>query len=234
MTLSDRDRKLLKGFAVVIPVIVLVGFWFLILGPKREDAANAEKELTKQQQSLDQAQSEVASYRSAQKSFATDYATMVRLGKAVPTRVDMPSLIVQLDRASAGTGIDFKKIALAQESGGQSAQSGSGAQGSQGGSGGQGGQGVARAHRAARVGPSPRRRRAQAAVPPPPPRVARRPRPDPAGRPRPQATPSTAPTRRPPRRPARRAAAYRSVAAAPAVEPPVAMPRPPARRASRA
>ena len=34
----------------------------------------------------------------------------MRLGKAIPARVDMPSLLVQLDRAAEGTGIKFTKI----------------------------------------------------------------------------------------------------------------------------
>jgi hypothetical protein len=32
------------------------------------------------------------------------YAQVVRLGKALPSSVDMPSLLVQLDAAAAGTG----------------------------------------------------------------------------------------------------------------------------------
>ena len=34
----------------------------------------------------------------------------MRLGKAIPSTVDMPSLLVQLDAAAAGTGIKFTKI----------------------------------------------------------------------------------------------------------------------------
>jgi hypothetical protein len=36
----------------------------------------------------------------------------VRLGKAIPATVDMPSLLVQLDAAAAGTGIHFTKISV--------------------------------------------------------------------------------------------------------------------------
>ena len=38
----------------------------------------------------------------------------MRLGKAIPASVDMPSLIVQLDRAAEGTGIHFTKIATGE------------------------------------------------------------------------------------------------------------------------
>ena len=46
----------------------------------------------------------------AKTNFAADYGEIVRLGKAIPARVDMPSLLVQLDRAAEGTGITFTKI----------------------------------------------------------------------------------------------------------------------------
>jgi Tfp pilus assembly protein PilO len=37
---------------------------------------------------------------------------MVRLGKALPTKVDMPSLLVQLNAAAKGTGIEFGAITV--------------------------------------------------------------------------------------------------------------------------
>ena len=38
----------------------------------------------------------------------------MRLGKAIPAGVDMPSLLVQLDRAAEGTGIRFTRVAQGQ------------------------------------------------------------------------------------------------------------------------
>ena len=47
MTLTDRDRKIMIA---LIPVLVLVAYWFLLLAPKREDASTAGDELAAQQQ----------------------------------------------------------------------------------------------------------------------------------------------------------------------------------------
>jgi hypothetical protein len=52
----------------------------------------------------------------AKQNFAADYTTVIRLGKAVPSTVDMPSLLMQLDRASRGTGIDFDKVSTGERS----------------------------------------------------------------------------------------------------------------------
>jgi Tfp pilus assembly protein PilO len=46
----------------------------------------------------------------AREHFASDYETLLRLGKAIPSSVDIPSLLLQLDSAARGTGIDFLRI----------------------------------------------------------------------------------------------------------------------------
>ncbi len=46
MTLTDRDRKIMLA---LVPVLVLVAYWFLVLAPKREEASTAAEELSTQQ-----------------------------------------------------------------------------------------------------------------------------------------------------------------------------------------
>jgi Tfp pilus assembly protein PilO len=108
VTLTDRDRKLLLG---LVPIALLALYWFMLLAPKREEANTASTELTKQQERLDAARANLAAAQGAKKGFEASYAQVVRLGKAIPSTVDMPSLLVQLDAAAAGTGIRFTKIA---------------------------------------------------------------------------------------------------------------------------
>ena len=47
MKMSARDRKILVA---ILPLAVILGFWFLVLAPKRQEAAQAGEELAKQQQ----------------------------------------------------------------------------------------------------------------------------------------------------------------------------------------
>ncbi|HEX2414108.1 MAG TPA: type II secretion system protein GspM [Thermoleophilaceae bacterium] len=108
MSLTDRDRKIVFG---LVPILLLAGFWFLVLAPKRDQAASAEQRAAKQEQRADTARAQLAQANQAETDFASDYGEIVRLGKAVPAQVDMPSLIVQLDEAAEGTGIRFTKIA---------------------------------------------------------------------------------------------------------------------------
>ena len=108
MTLTDRDRKILIA---LVPVLVLVAYWFLLLAPKREQASTAKDDVAVQQQRLETARAAAKAAESAKDDFDASYAQVVRLGKAIPSTVDMPSLLVQLDAAAAGTGIVFTKIA---------------------------------------------------------------------------------------------------------------------------
>jgi Tfp pilus assembly protein PilO len=106
--ITARDRKIVLA---LVPLLVLVGYWFMVLAPKRAESQKVSQELSKAQTARDAAEQQVAQLNAAKASFATDYATVIRLGKAVPTSLDMPSLLVQLDRAARGTGIeidDFK------------------------------------------------------------------------------------------------------------------------------
>jgi Tfp pilus assembly protein PilO len=107
MTLTDRDKKLV---ILLVPVVVLAAFWFLLLSPKREEASTAATALTEQQDRVSAAREASRAAEGAQQNFETTYAQVVRLGKAIPSSVDMPSLLVQLDAAAAGTGIQFTNI----------------------------------------------------------------------------------------------------------------------------
>jgi len=111
MTVSARDKKILM---VIVPLVVVLGYWFLLLAPKREAAADAAKTLETEQARLSDAQSRASTVQAAKTNFADDYAAVVALGKAIPTSVDMPSLLVQLDQAARGTGIEFDGVAVGE------------------------------------------------------------------------------------------------------------------------
>jgi hypothetical protein len=107
VTLTDRDRKIM---IFIVPAVIAVAYWFVLLSPVRSEGSKLGDDLAKQQQTRDQLKAQVAQLGQARNDFATDYAAVVELGKAVPSTVDMPSLIVQLSKASHGTGINFERI----------------------------------------------------------------------------------------------------------------------------
>jgi Tfp pilus assembly protein PilO len=107
MTLTDRDRKIAM---VLVPLVLAVGYWFFVLGPKRDEAAKLGATLSEAEGKRDAANAQVGQLEGSKNSYAKDYETVVRLGKAIPAKLDMPSLLVQLEVASKGTGIRFSKV----------------------------------------------------------------------------------------------------------------------------
>ena len=111
MTLGNRDRKILL---FLVPLVLVAAYWFLLLSPKREEATAASAKLTQEQDRLETARSAASSAGNAKDGFEASYATIVRLGKAIPTTVDMPSLLVQLEEAAEGTDIRFDTISAGE------------------------------------------------------------------------------------------------------------------------
>jgi Tfp pilus assembly protein PilO len=107
VSLTDRDRKIMLA---IVPIVLLGAFWFLLLTPKRQEASTAAGEVAKQEERLEAARAAASAADNAQTGFEADYSEIVRLGKAIPSTVDMPSLLVQLDAAAEGTGIRFTSI----------------------------------------------------------------------------------------------------------------------------
>ncbi|MGI8592882.1 MAG: hypothetical protein ACR2ML_00670 [Solirubrobacteraceae bacterium] len=85
--MTKRDRIVLT---TVLVVGGLAGFYFFALKPKRAELAKLDTDIAGQQRQLDEARSLVQSSRVARGHFAGDYATVARLGKAVPVDDDVP------------------------------------------------------------------------------------------------------------------------------------------------
>jgi Tfp pilus assembly protein PilO len=109
VNLTDRDKKIVF---LMVPVLVAAAYWFVLLKPKRHEAVKLSDQVAQAQEARDAAVSQANQLTQAKARYASDYAEMVRLGKALPTRVDMPSLLVQLNEAAQGTGIQFGAITV--------------------------------------------------------------------------------------------------------------------------
>ncbi|WP_028065450.1 hypothetical protein [Solirubrobacter soli] len=118
----SRSIRLL--LLVVVAGAAVGGYWKLALAPKRAEAAKLDQDVAVAEAQLVQTQSLIATYEGAQKEYKTNYATMVRLGKAVPTDDDMRSLMVQLDTSAKRSGIDFDTVNLNASGGGGAATTG--------------------------------------------------------------------------------------------------------------
>jgi Tfp pilus assembly protein PilO len=104
---SRTYRILLVAVAAVIAV---GGFWKFALAPKRAQAADLATKVATQEAQLAQTQGLIKTYQGAQSAYQSNYANVVRLGKAVPSDDDTRSLVVQLDAAAKRSGVDFDNI----------------------------------------------------------------------------------------------------------------------------
>jgi type II secretory pathway pseudopilin PulG len=106
---TARDRTVVM---VIGAVALLAAFWFLALSPKRKDATALSAKIVQAQQRLDTAKQQAAAATAARERYDVDYATVAKLGKAVPADDDVASLVYQLAHVSTGTHIDFRSMKL--------------------------------------------------------------------------------------------------------------------------
>jgi hypothetical protein len=109
VSLTDRDKKIVF---LLLPLLLVGVYWFLLLKPKRHEATKLSDQVAQAQEARDAAVSQANQLSQAKSRYASEYTAMVRLGKALPTKVDMPSLLVQLNAAAKGTGIEFGAITV--------------------------------------------------------------------------------------------------------------------------
>jgi hypothetical protein len=117
---SGRDRAIL---AIVCVLAVAAGSWFLVIAPKRDEASKLDGQVRAVQAQVDTVRAELAQGEAARRSFAGNYAELVRLGEAVPSDDNVPSLIYQLQGAASGARVDFRGLQLNPGAAGSSAAS---------------------------------------------------------------------------------------------------------------
>ena len=120
--MTARDRIVI---VVLAALAVLAAAWLLAVAPEREKAAKLGAQVSAARSQLATAESSVASARSAQAGYAKAYASLVSLGKAVPTGQEVPSLIYQLEQASNQKRVEFSSITNGGSAAGSSSASAS-------------------------------------------------------------------------------------------------------------
>ncbi|MFL5817915.1 MAG: type II secretion system protein GspM [Conexibacter sp.] len=105
--MTGRDRTLI---AVVAAALVVAAAWFLVLAPQRQEASQLSEEVATQRGALTQAQADAAAGLAAKRGYDRAYTTVARLGAAVPEDDNVPSLLLQVERAAQGSHIDFREL----------------------------------------------------------------------------------------------------------------------------
>lgn len=105
--MTGRDRTVVM---VLATLGVLAAVWLFAVSPKREQAAKLGTEVSTAQAQLASAEAQLASASAAQAKYQDAYASIVRLGKAVPASQEVPSLIYQLSQATKEKNVEFASI----------------------------------------------------------------------------------------------------------------------------
>jgi Tfp pilus assembly protein PilO len=106
--MTTRDRLALVGISTLF-VLGLV--WLMLVSPERKEASSLSSQITKAHEQLATAETEATTARSAQARYSAAYASVVKLGKAVPPIEEVPALIYQLAQASNQKHVEFNSIA---------------------------------------------------------------------------------------------------------------------------
>ena len=114
-----RSKQIL--LSVVALGAAIAAFYFFVLAPKREEVAKLDSDIAAQEAAVEQARLTLAGYEEAKKTYKGNYATLARLGKAVPTDDDVTSMMVQLEATANRSGVSFEKIELSSGVGGATA-----------------------------------------------------------------------------------------------------------------
>jgi Tfp pilus assembly protein PilO len=107
--MTARDRTVL---IVLVVAAAIIGAWFAIVEPKRSQAGKLGGEVTAAQAQLAQVQGQVAAGEAAKSAYAGYYNALAKLGEAMPTDDDTPSLLYQLQAAANASHVDFQNFVL--------------------------------------------------------------------------------------------------------------------------
>ena len=104
--------KSLSGNAligIIVAGVLVFGLaaWFLVVHPQSGKVADLKKQSQDVQEKIDAYNQQVATARSAPK---IEVADVYRLAKAMPTKTDMPDLVLELSQLARDTGISFDSI----------------------------------------------------------------------------------------------------------------------------
>jgi hypothetical protein len=88
-------------------IVYTLGFWFVLVAPKRALAAELESEVASSQLAVSAARAAATAPPDAQPIAVAD---IFRLAKAMPAVPDMPGILLELARIADETGIEFQSI----------------------------------------------------------------------------------------------------------------------------
>jgi Tfp pilus assembly protein PilO len=116
-----KNPRNMTVVAMLGVAVLAIGFWMLLLSPKRDEAKKLDAQVAEVESSLAGHEAEVAAAEAARDQFPTDYQKLVVLGKAVPAGDETASLLVQMNGIAKRAGVELNDISTSSEGGGEEA-----------------------------------------------------------------------------------------------------------------
>jgi len=105
--MSTRDRALL---AVIAALAVLGGLWWFVVKPARAEVSERTAQLEVVQADADAVRDQIARLERAEGGEVAQSLEGFRLSKAVPARVGVPAVLVQLQRLADDSDVDLGSL----------------------------------------------------------------------------------------------------------------------------
>jgi hypothetical protein len=109
--MTTNDRRTI-ALVVLGGVAILAALWVLAIGPKRDERAKVRDNVAAQQERLDRARTQLATYEASRRQFPQRLAELRRLDEAVPARGAISALLRQLQRRAKVRDSDLRVVAL--------------------------------------------------------------------------------------------------------------------------
>ena len=107
--MKPSDRAIIFGVGLAA---LAIGFYLLVLGPKRDQASELGSQVDDLHASISQQQQVADFAEQARRDFPRYYGRLVVLGKAVPAQADTSSMLVQLNSVAQSSKIKLSSISL--------------------------------------------------------------------------------------------------------------------------
>lgn len=105
--MKKRDIGILIGLGVVV---LLVAWYFLLIGPKRDSIAEAQQQLKTEKEKYETDSDKIKRIEQERDIAEQTTADLLKLHKMVPIDTQVPSLIVELQQSAKESGIEFIAI----------------------------------------------------------------------------------------------------------------------------
>lgn len=112
--MRGTDRAVL----FVIPLIALaIGFWVLVLGPKREEISELDAQAAELTTAISSAEAEILAAEAARADYGSNYADVVSLGAAAPEESDQATFVYGLRTLAEQNSLQMRSFELAETGG---------------------------------------------------------------------------------------------------------------------